>query len=191
MTLIKFFVRSSFFKKVKWLNASTGTDVSRFLLSFKVWIEVRPAKAFSPMLEMRLLFKSRYWSDIGFVTFAEGMEVILLWCKDNRVSDEERDCQGGTATSWFSCSRSSWRFVSLDSFATSKVLNSLLLRSNTVVPNGIPWGIERSWRFLQITRVPEQIHCLSKAHARLFDSCPCPSVAPYKAKNIATKAFAI
>lgn len=25
--------------------------------------------------------------------------------KDNRVSDEERDCQGGTATSWFSCSR--------------------------------------------------------------------------------------
>lgn len=67
--VIKFFVRSNFFNEVKWLKARTGIDVSLFLLSFNDWTEVRFAKAFTPILEIRLLFNNRYCKDSFFVTF--------------------------------------------------------------------------------------------------------------------------
>ena len=42
-----------------WIPAlATISGSSSDKVTYKVWIEVRPAKAFSPMLEMRLLFKS-------------------------------------------------------------------------------------------------------------------------------------
>lgn len=187
--LIQFFVRSSFFNEVNWLKAWTGMDVSLFRLSFNDCTEVRLAKAFGPMYEILLLLRNRYCKDSLFVTFCDGMDVILLWCKDKRIKEDGKACHGGTSLSRFSWRRSSWRSVSLESCEIFKVTSWLLLRSNEVVCKGIPSGIERSWRLLQITLVPEQMQGLAVTHSWPFWSCPSDN--PHKAKHIAIKAFII
>lgn len=60
---------------------------------------------------------------------------------------------------------------------------------NEVVCTGIPVGIDRSWRFLHVTLVPEQLQGLAVTQARLPVSSPSDN--PHKAKHIATKAFTI